>query len=181
MVSCALNHSLQEISAIWTQLQQRFLIFLITYQNKPERELDASKILESFWEFFRNSLGILYGVALLNMEFFENSLWNSLGVLCDTFIIFENQCRELHDTANYQVSIFSVQLHFPTIGPPLILKSLRGVSSVPFPFQFPFQLHCKLVSSGIIPPISSKYSELVSSDVILLNLKRDRTIIGLSF
>ena len=29
--------------------------------------------------------------------------------------------------------------------------------------------------------ISSKYSELVSSDVILLNLKRDRTRIGLSF
>ena len=25
----------------------------------------------------------------------------------------------------------------------------RGASSVPFPFRFPFQLHCKLVSSGI--------------------------------
>ena len=59
--------------------------------------------------------------------------------------------------------------------------SLRGVSSVPFPFQFPFQLHCELVSSEISSPISSKYSELVCSDVILLNLKRDRTKIGLLF
>ena len=25
----------------------------------------------------------------------------------------------------------------------------RRVSSVPFPFRFPFQLHCELVSSGI--------------------------------
>ena len=28
-------------------------------------------------------------------------------------------------------------------------RQLLGVSSVPFPFWFPFQLHCKLVSSGI--------------------------------
>ena len=31
----------------------------------------------------------------------------------------------------------------------LTFKKLWGVSSVPFPFWFPFQLHCELVSSGI--------------------------------
>ena len=56
-----------------------------------------------------------------------------------------------------------------------------GVSSVPFPFGFPFQLHYELVSSGISSPNSSKYSELVSSDVISLNLKRDRTRKGVFF
>ena len=29
------------------------------------------------------------------------------------------------------------------------LAIYRGVSSVPFPFRFPFQLHCELISSGI--------------------------------
>ena len=61
------------------------------------------------------------------------------------------------------------------------ITHLWGVSSVPFPFRFPFQLHFELVSSGISSPISSKYSEPVSSDVISLNLKRDRIRIGLSF
>ena len=56
-----------------------------------------------------------------------------------------------------------------------------GVSSVTFLFRFPFQLYCELVSSGISSPNSSKYSELVSSDVLSQNLKRDRTRIGLSF
>jgi hypothetical protein len=55
------------------------------------------------------------------------------------------------------------------------------VSSVPFPFRFPFQLHCELVSSGISSKSVQKNLELVSSDVILLNLKRDRTRIRLSF
>jgi hypothetical protein len=37
-----------------------------------------------------------------------------------------------------------------------ISSSLWGVSSVPFHFGFPFQLHCELVSSGI----SSKYFDM---------------------
>ena len=43
----------------------------------------------------------------------------------------------------------------------LTKKGERGVSSVPFPFWFPFQLHCQLVSSGIGWGIISKYFDMV--------------------
>ena len=39
-----------------------------------------------------------------------------------------------------------------------VVSSMAGVSSVPFPFWFPFQLHCELVSS----PLALDETELVS-------------------
>ena len=42
-----------------------------------------------------------------------------------------------------------------------VSSSQWGVSSVPFPFQFPFQLHCELVSSLL----ALDATELVSQPV----------------
>ena len=55
-----------------------------------------------------------------------------------------------------------------------------GVSSVPFPFRFPFQLHCKLVSSllaldatELVPqPLTQTVVEMINIHVILVQQKR---------
>ena len=48
-----------------------------------------------------------------------------------------------------RMSMYSTYIEGQTNLPSLEdVHGLRGVSSVPFPFWFPFQLHCELVSSG---------------------------------
>ena len=57
---------------------------------------------------------------------------------------------------------------------------LRGVSSVPFPFQFPFQLHCELVSSLLAldatelvsQPLTQMVVEMINIHVISVQQKR---------
>jgi hypothetical protein len=51
---------------------------------------------------------------------------------------------------------------------------LQGVSSVLFPFQFPAQLHCKLVSSGIS-------SQSVQNIDLVCYLKKDTYTGPISF
>ena len=55
-----------------------------------------------------------------------------------------------------------------------------GVSSVPFPFRFPFQLHCELVSSLLAldatelvsQQVTQMVVELINIDVISVKQKR---------
>ena len=55
-----------------------------------------------------------------------------------------------------------------------------GVSSVPFPFRFPFQLHCELVSSllaldatELVPqPLTQTVVEMINIHVISVQQKR---------
>ena len=62
----------------------------------------------------------------------------------------------------------------------ICLETLWGVSSVPFPFQFPFQLHCKLVSSLqgldatelVYQPLTQTAVEMINIHVILVLQKR---------
>ena len=62
------------------------------------------------------------------------------SLLCKCWQIF-NACQKSVDSIKRRTLI--LQLRY------LSLRRQRGVSSVPFPFWFPFQLHCKLVSLGI--------------------------------
>ena len=56
----------------------------------------------------------------------------------------------------------------------------RGVSSVPFPFRFPFQLHCQLVSSLlaldatelVTQPLTQTVVEMINIHVISVQQKR---------
>ena len=56
----------------------------------------------------------------------------------------------------------------------------RGVSSVPFPFRFPFQLHCELVSSLLAldatelvsQPLTQMVVEMINIHVISVQQKR---------
>ena len=141
--------SLQVVPAIWTQLQQRVLIFLMTYQNKPKRKLDTFKILEIFREIFMNSLGILWefyveffgnslryslgvlcGIWKFYVEFFGSSLWKSLGILCRILWEFLRNwfiCRDFgfcQDLINFEKSIFFKQYTF------ISLLNLKHISSV---------------------------------------------------
>ena len=58
--------------------------------------------------------------------------------------------------------------------------NLRGVSSVPFPFRFPFQLHYKLVSSLlaldatelVTQPLTQTVVEMINIHVISVQQKR---------
>ena len=57
---------------------------------------------------------------------------------------------------------------------------LGGVSSVPFPFRFPFQLHCELVSSLLAldatelvsQPLTQMVVEMINIHVISVQQKR---------
>ena len=56
----------------------------------------------------------------------------------------------------------------------------KGVSSVPFPFRFPFQLHCELVSSLLAldatelvsQPLTQMVVEMINIHVISVQQKR---------
>ena len=50
-----------------------------------------------------------------------------------------------HSTTKFRINRYTLILVLDSASPPH-----WGVSSVPFSFRFPFQLHCELVSSGII-------------------------------
>ena len=60
------------------------------------------------------------------------------------------------------------------------VMSLWGVSSVPFPFRFPFQLHCELVSSLLAldatelvsQPLTQMVVEMINIHVISVQQKR---------
>ena len=62
----------------------------------------------------------------------------------------------------------------------LRLLSYWGVSSVPFPFRFPFQLHCELVSSLLAldatelvsQPLTQMVVEMINIHVISVQQKR---------
>ena len=57
---------------------------------------------------------------------------------------------------------------------------IKGASSVPFPFRFPFQLHCELVSSLLAldatelvsQPITQTVVEMINIRVISVQQKR---------
>jgi len=57
---------------------------------------------------------------------------------------------------------------------------LWGVSSVPFPFRFPFQLHCELVSAFLAldaselvsQPLTQTVVEMINIHVISVQQKR---------
>ena len=60
------------------------------------------------------------------------------------------------------------------------LAIYRGVSSVPFPFRFPFQLHCELISSLLAldatelvsQPLTQMVVEMINIHVISVQQKR---------
>ena len=64
--------------------------------------------------------------------------------------------------------------------PQFFVTSTRGVSSVPFPFRFPFQLHCELVSSLLAldatelapQPLTQMVVEMIYIHVISVQQKR---------
>ena len=70
---------------------------------------------------------------------------------------------------------FLAYIHFE-----IHMKKSRGVSSVPFPFRFPFQLHCELVSSllaldptePVSRPLTQMVIEMINIHVISVQQKR---------
>ena len=82
-----------------------------------------------------------------------------------------NFCVDSMQITNKKISFVTLNISFASLG---------GVSSVPFPFRFPFQLHCELVSSllaldateFVSQPLTQTVVEMINIHVISVQQKR---------
>ena len=114
----------------------------------------------------------------ISIEITLSILWPGLLQECCEPSVFDF-CLFYHD---YAENFESLRFRAGKVGinPILSDPSQRGVSSVPFPFRFPFQLHYELVSSLlaldatelVTQPLTQTVVEMINIHVISVQQKR---------
>ena len=86
------------------------------------------------------------------------------ALFCLLFLLFYSDRYWIHLLQNYDKNVWYTLML-------TLCKNRGGVSSVPFPFWFPFQLHCELVSSLLALDATELVSQpLTQTAVEMINI-----------